>query len=153
MTSYSELAGRRQRYAALRKQWFAKNGPCTTCGSWEDLQVDHINPNTKVSWGYWRWTKERREEELSKCQALCRTCHLAKTAEEKAKNKRLYANNTSGCPGVFWNKLNRRWRARVSEGGRAIYLGSFVSLDEAIASRRLAEPDYGYHQNHGRAKT
>lgn len=68
--------------AARRATWFAENGPCVTCGSWERLELDHADPALKVHHAIWSWARERREAELAKCQALCRTCHQAKTVAE-----------------------------------------------------------------------
>lgn len=73
--AYMRLLKRRRRAA-----WIAANGPCTTCGSWEDLQVDHIDPGTKAREvnSMWTWSLARLEEELAKCQVLCKTCHRDK---------------------------------------------------------------------------
>lgn len=65
-----------------REQWLQENGPCANCGFWGDLQVDHIDGNEKVSHRVWSWSKVRRDEELKKCQVLCRFCHSLKTAAE-----------------------------------------------------------------------
>ena len=62
-----------------RLAWIATNGPCRECGSSDDLEVDHIDPSTKVAHKVWSWAREKREAELAKCQVLCRACHLAKT--------------------------------------------------------------------------
>ncbi len=62
-----------------RGRWLWKNGPCQRCGSWTDLEVDHIDPATKVSHAVWSWSKPRRMRELAKCQVLCRTCHQEKS--------------------------------------------------------------------------
>lgn len=67
---------------ALRKTWVTENGPCRYCGSRKGLQVDHIDPSTKVSHSVWTWREDKRLEELRKCQVLCRDCHSEKTAEE-----------------------------------------------------------------------
>lgn len=77
---------------ARRKEWLDINGPCVQCGSQVELQVDHINPSTKVSHKVWSWSEERRLEELAKCQVLCRKCHEAKTSRENSK--------ASPCDGV-----------------------------------------------------
>lgn len=73
---------------ARREAWIKEHGPCAVCGTWDNLQVDHIDPRTKavsttsVVWG---WSDEaRRETELSKCQVLCDSCHKDKTAAQKA---------------------------------------------------------------------
>ena len=65
-----------------RQEWIEQNGPCARCGSTEDLEVDHRDPGQKVDHRVWSWSWPRREKELRKCQVLCRTCHLAKTAAE-----------------------------------------------------------------------
>ena len=63
--------------------WFERNGPCVLCGSWKDLEIDHIDPTIKTTHRIWSWSKEKREAELAKCQVLCQSCHKEKTAEEK----------------------------------------------------------------------
>lgn len=66
------------------------NGPCRKCGGSDRLQLDHINPRTKISHDVWLWGKERREAELAKCQVLCTPCHAKKTrpSQQKAAKKR-----------------------------------------------------------------
>ncbi len=59
---------------------------CNYCGSEEELDFDHIDPDTKsfpvgkrlvsASW-------KVLEEELNKCQLLCRICHKEKTYQER----------------------------------------------------------------------
>lgn len=69
---------------SAREAWFRENGPCKTCGSADNLELDHIDPKLKVSHAVWSWSQKRRDLELSKCQALCRRCHKLKTAEGRA---------------------------------------------------------------------
>lgn len=64
-----------------RETWFQKNGPCARCGSQVDLQIDHRNASEKVTHCVWSLSKTAREEELAKCQVLCKECHKKKTAE------------------------------------------------------------------------
>ena len=65
--------------AARRASWF-EGKCCVKCGSTDRLEIDHIDPKTKVSNQIWTWSKHRRDEELGKCQILCHACHLKKTA-------------------------------------------------------------------------
>lgn len=60
-------------------------------------------------------------------------------------------NNTSGIPGVHKNK-HGKWVVRIGGGkrGRRIYIGCFSSFDDAIAARKAAEYEHGYHENHGK---
>lgn len=67
-----------------RQDWLNSNGPCVVCGSWDNLEVDHINPDSKESHNVWSWSEERRTAELSKCQVLCKTHHQEKTALENS---------------------------------------------------------------------
>ena len=59
-------------------------GKCVECGSTETLEFDHIDPSTKsfnISGGYHK-PREVLEEELSKCQLLCKACHIEKTKKD-----------------------------------------------------------------------
>lgn len=78
--------------AQRRAEWLAENGPCASCGSWEGLEVDHIDRADKSAslrrstYRLWSWSEERRLVELAKCQALCRECHRAKTDVENSRS-------------------------------------------------------------------
>lgn len=65
-----------------REKWFIENGPCVKCGSWDRLELDHIDPSTKVSHLVFSWGDSKRLDELSKCQALCHICHKKKSVKE-----------------------------------------------------------------------
>lgn len=57
-------------------------GKCVKCGTTENLEFDHIDPKTKSfeigAWG--SHSKADLEIELAKCQLLCKSCHIEKTA-------------------------------------------------------------------------
>lgn len=75
----------RELYRARRAEWIADHGPCQYCGSLGKLEVDHVDPATRMYIGpIWSWPETRRLEELAKCQVLCRLCHIKKTSSEKA---------------------------------------------------------------------
>lgn len=48
---------------------------------------------------------------------------------------RLYRNNTSGTPGVSFDKSKGRWRAYRRFEGRRVHLGTFTSFEEAQRAR------------------
>lgn len=64
--------------AARRAAWFVGK-VCIECGSVEQLELDHVNPELKVSHNIWSWSVKRRDEELIKCVIRCFTCHKKKT--------------------------------------------------------------------------
>lgn len=96
---------RRQRGIAAehRGAWIAEQGgACRACGSTDDLQVDHVDPATKVDHRVWSWADDRRRAELAKCQLLCGACHRAKTRAEQWKaerhgNERTYSRHGCRC--------------------------------------------------------
>ncbi|USU01727.1 HNH endonuclease [Pseudomonas siliginis] len=72
------------------------------------------------------------------------------TATENARNQKLHSTNSSGLPGVAWDRRGR-WRAYGGQHSRYIYLGRFDSLLDAAAARKSFERRNGYHANHGRS--
>lgn len=82
-----------------RLVWLEEHGPCAICKSSEQLEVDHIDPNQKISHRVWSWREDRRNAELAKCQVLCHKCHDKKTYDE-ARKSRKHGTTTSyrlGC--------------------------------------------------------
>ena len=70
---------------AKRDAWISENGPCSHCGSFDRLEVHHVDPMLKVSHNVWSWRESRRIEELSKCIPLCRECHQKETGKQFSK--------------------------------------------------------------------
>ena len=83
--------------AKRRIEWLLANGLCTKCGSWDDLNIDHIDPKLKISHKVWSWSKERREIELAKCQVLCNPCHKLKTFKDMGYGKHNASGYNRGC--------------------------------------------------------
>lgn len=99
-------------------------------GCWPDDQIDHINGNPE-------------DNRIANLRAVSNA--------ENQRNARRKCTNTSGVTGVSWHSRDHVWHANIREKGRLLYLGSFDSFDEAVAVRKAAEHEYGYHENHGRA--
>ena len=101
MRDYSKYRAKQlEGMKSKRRKWLAENGPCKKCSSVESLEVDHVDPATKIDHKVWSWSEQRRAAELKKCQVLCRKCHEEKTAEEFRKKDRPHGTNTtykSGC--------------------------------------------------------
>jgi 5-methylcytosine-specific restriction endonuclease McrA len=62
-------------------------GTCKHCDSSDDLEFDHIDPKSKtmVISKMWTASEVRFQAELRKCQLLCRSCHIIKSALECGK--------------------------------------------------------------------
>lgn len=70
-----------ERVEEMKKQL---GGACTACGSKDKLEIDHKDPKKKrgpVTQMTAR--KAMREEELAKCQLLCKPCHTRKSILER----------------------------------------------------------------------
>ena len=117
----------RQWVAKRRATWFAENGPCVRCGTWDDLQLDHIDRTTKIHHVIWSWSSARRNAEIAKCQVLCQLCHLQKSKEyREGQYTRLVVDHGSktmydshGCRCDLCRKAasayKAAWRARTGK--------------------------------------
>lgn len=80
-----------------------------------------------------------------------RICNLRSVPPTtNSKNRSLNCNNSSGFHGVRWHKRYHKWEAHIVSQGKYRYLGSFQNKEDAIAARKSAELELGFHANHGR---
>lgn len=119
---YRTVAIDNRHYFAHRLIWLMVHG------QWPD-QIDHIEGN-------------RADNRL----------HMIREVNETENKRNMAAprTNTSGCVGVIWRKNRRRWQAGIVVANKLKYLGNFKSKTDAIACRKQAERDLGFHENHGR---
>lgn len=61
---------------------------------------------------------------------------------ENHKNSKKYKNNTSGITGVYYDKRDNLWYARITCDNVVINIGCFKNRDEAINARKNAEELY-----------
>lgn len=71
--------------------------------------------------------------------------------QENSRNRALCSTNTSGVTGVFFHTAASKWVAKIGVGFDHVHLGTFDKFDDAVAARRTAEIEHGFHQNHGRS--
>lgn len=109
-------------YRAHRVAWALSHG------EWAS-EIDHING-------------DRADNRIANLRAVTRS--------ENSRNAARSRRNRSGVVGVSVDTLTGKWRAQIGVAGRARFLGLFETLDEAVAARRRAEVQYGFHPNHGR---
>ena len=68
------------------------------------------------------------------------------------RNKSRSSRNTTGVMGVCYDKGTRKYRAQIQIDGVSIYLGEFVTLEEAANARKDADIKYKFNTNHGNNK-
>ena len=61
------------------------------------------------------------------------------TAREQSANTGLSKANTSGVKGVSFLKDKGKWRASMNIDGKKTNLGTFLTMNEAVAARLQAE--------------
>lgn len=60
-------------------------------------------------------------------------------------NTRKRSDNTSGVPGIVWDKSKNKWMVRLGSK----FIGRSSNFDDAIAIRKRALFEKAYHPNHG----
>lgn len=98
-------------------------------GEWPEGQIDHIDGNPSNN-----SIKNLRDV----------------TPQENNRNRAIDRRNKSGVIGVFWCDRTAKWRGQLTVNRNPIHLGYFTNKQDAIAARKAAEIEYGYHENHGR---
>jgi len=111
-----------KRHQAHRVLW------ALTHEEWPDADIDHING-------------VRHDNRISNLRPVTRA--------ENLKNVMRRRSNSSGFNGVSWASDRGKWRAEIQANGTRVKLGSFDTLEEAIARRIDANLRYGFHPNHG----
>ena len=72
------------------------------------------------------------------------------TKAENSRNRSTAKNNKYGSQGIHFRESSSRWIAEIRYNYDNIYLGSYLTKEEAISARQGAERALGFHENHGR---
>jgi hypothetical protein len=93
-------------------------------------QVDHIN-------------HDRFDNRLSNLRSVTQT--------ENGRNRSMSKANKSGHCGIreYKGVKGSTWLAQIRDGNKQIHLGTFKTLEKAIAVRKAAEIELGFHTLHG----
>lgn len=105
---------------------------------------------SKLVWLYHtgKWPKDRIDhEDHNRTNDKIENLREA-TRQENACNQSLPSDNTSGVIGV--EITNTSFYARLRYKGKKVLDRRFDNLEDAIAARRAAEAEYGFHPNHGK---
>lgn len=62
-------------YKRRRREEYLGGAVCLWCGSTDDIELHHVDPETKIDHRIWTWSRDRLEAELAKCITLCQKCH------------------------------------------------------------------------------
>jgi hypothetical protein len=113
-----------RRVSAHRVAWALHHG------AWPSGHIDHING-------------EPTDNRIANLRVV--------TNRDNRRNMALPRDNKTGVMGVTWDAARGKWAAQIGSKPKR-FLGRFDSFDDAVAARRSAEQDDGYHPNHGRER-
>lgn len=73
------------------------------------------------------------------------------TQKENLRNQCMSKVNRSGICGIlpFKGKKGTTYKAQIGVNNTTVYLGTFKTLEKAVAARKAAEVELGFHKNHG----
>lgn len=64
------------------------------------------------------------------------------TRSQNGCNKKTRDDSSTGVPGVWFRKDNRKWRAVITINQKRYNLGTYDNMDDAVAARKAAEEKY-----------
>ena len=123
---YARVCFKGKKYLVHRIAMLLAYGFCS-----DELEIDHIN-------------HIRNDNRLSNLRFVTRTDNL--------RNQSRSSKNTTGVTGVYYRRAKRKYEAYINVDGVNIYLGLFVTLEEATEVRKAAEIKYKFNANHGTNK-
>lgn len=95
-----------------------------------NMHVDHIN----------HLTFDNRKMNLRVC-----------TCSENHMNNKIPTNNKSGYKGVYYDKANNKWAARIKINNKNIFIGRYDSIEKAVKARQDKEKElfkeYSYEES------
>ena len=122
-SEYWRVDFRGKNFLSHRIAWFLYYG------EWPKGKIDHINHDS---------TDNRIQNLRDVSQS------------ENLRNSKKSIKNTSGVTGVSKSSTPGKWCAWIGDKSKRISLGTFKTFEEAVAARKQAEIDLGYHYNHGK---
>ena len=83
-------------------------------------------------------TDHRNTNTLDNRRLNLRLCNKS----ENAHNCGVRSDNSSGHRGICWHKRAKKWQVRLKSHNVNKYLGTFTTLQDAVAARKAAEEKY-----------
>jgi hypothetical protein len=136
-----EKRGRWTILGEIRKGRFLYYKCQCDCGTLRDVKANSIHSGRSKSCGCWK--SESAKDGIKRNSARRISINAAfKTNFYSIERTTPYKNNTSGHKGVYWCKSQGVWKAYINVQKKAINLGRYHDIREAIKAREEAEKQY-----------
>ncbi len=116
----------RTRYYAHRLIWLMK------FGEWPSGEIDHIDG-------------DRSNNRIENMRCVTKSGNM--------KNQKRNSRNTSGAPGVGWDRTRNKWRVQIYVNGKHSFQGRFDSKEEAVNHAKSIYMKSGYSNRHMKGVT
>lgn len=112
---YSQVGIDGKLYCTHRLIWLLVHG------EWPERDIDHID-------------RDRMNNRIENLRPA--------TKSENCHNQGLQSNNTSGYPGVYFDKRSGKYKSHITVHGQTIYQGMYPTAEEAYRAYQLAKIKY-----------
>lgn len=120
------------------------NKPCgnkPTAHGYGQVNIDgNMYLTHRIIWLWYYGTWPREIDHLDRNPMNNRIVNL-RTASKAVNqhNRGIQRNNSSGYPGVCWNKQKKKYQAQIKINNKHIYLGCFTTPEDAFLAYQLAK--------------
>lgn len=122
------------------KIWYCK----CDCGNYKNIPISALISGATVSCGCYQ--KERAKENVKIAFKSFKDKNIVEHTNIAFLNlNTTIKGNTSGTTGVYFNKREQKWLAKIGFKREIYFLGYFKEKEDAIAARKEAEEKY--HKN------
>jgi hypothetical protein len=148
----SEFASLRA-YMTWNARFAGEQAGYQTPGRYRNICIDyHTHQAHRLAWLYVHEEWPEHIDHINGDKSDNRIANLRSVSNaENRKNQATRKDNTSGVQGVVWDKQTGKWTVRINVNSKTLNLGRYAEFEDAVARRKQAEIDFGFHPNHGRA--
>lgn len=101
----------------------------------------------RLAWLYVYGVWPTEIDHIDQCKHNNRINNLREVeSSENKQNIAWFSHNTSGHKGVTWHKANQKWQAQIKVRGKNVYLGTFLTIEDAVKARQSALSEYHTHR-------
>lgn len=138
-------------WSEARKVWISKIsylGKPYTLGEFKYMAVaENVRKRAEqeiLNGTFLKWYNKKYHTASGKGRGDAKHIFVHNTNVGKISNTNAYANSKTGIRGVWWDKQQSKWRAKINFQKKPYELGLYNNIEDAMAARKIAEENiYG----------